>query len=393
MSESGMTSFELPLSEPSPPPPPDGLEESLAEPLLVQNVIWFCRLRWVVAAILLAFGLLGLWAAGLRFAGLKPPGSWPFVLAGVLAVCNVLYLAQARRLRQEGEARHVKMNLWSQIVLDLIVLTVVVYFVGARQSFVAFTYLYHIVLACIFFSVIRSLVVTLLASGLYIGCVAAEWAGAIPEAGIYDGPPLGPLVGFSSPPEILNLASAIGIWLVVWYLGSHLSGLVRRRDTELARTNQRLVAALAERARHMLRTTHELKSPFAAIHAYTQVLRDGYCGPLSEEASRVVLRISARCRRLANEIQEMLQLANLHSTSQHLPQPERLDLADILRWCVDQVRPLADRREIGIDQDFPPTSIVGVPDHLKMLLSNLLLNAVNYSQQGGRVRLACRGVD
>ena len=114
---------------------------------------------------------------------------------------------------------------------------------------------------------------------------------------------------------------AIGIWLVVWYLASHLSSMVRRRDLELTETNARLVAAQEERARHMLATTHQLKAPFAAIYSNAQLLLQGYCGDVPDEALQVIQRITSRSRRLTTEIQEMLQLANLSSTSQQsLPQ-------------------------------------------------------------------------
>jgi hypothetical protein len=37
----------------------------------------------------------------------------------------------------------------------------------------------------------------------------------------------------------------------------------------------------------MLQTTHQLKAPFAAIHANTQLLLKGYTGPLSDPSRAV----------------------------------------------------------------------------------------------------------
>jgi len=99
-------------------------------------------------------------------------------------------------------------------------------------------------------------------------------------------------------------------------------------------------------------------------------------------------RIATRCERLASEIQEMLQLANLQSTAQTPPR-EAVDLATALRWAIAQVRPMAERREIVIERDLRPVRAVAVADHVKMLFSNLLANAVTYSQHGGRVRVSC----
>ena len=64
--------------------------------------------------------------------------------------------------------------------------------------------------------------------------------------------------------------------MAVWYLASRLSTEVRLRDKELEEANQRLVEASEERARHMMQTTHDLKAPFSAIQAKTQLLLGGY---------------------------------------------------------------------------------------------------------------------
>jgi signal transduction histidine kinase len=188
---------------------------------------------------------------------------------------------------------------------------------------------------------------------------------------------------------LLTLFSTVGIWLVVWYLASHMATMVRESNTELAETNRRLVAAQAERSRHMLTTTHQLKAPFAAIHANAHLLLGGYCGPLSKDASQVAERMAARCRRLAAEIQEMLQLANLDSSSQ-LPQPwVDIDVAEVLEWCISQVEQTAQGRQITIDPCIQSAHVRGVEDHLRMLFANLISNAVAYSHCGSRVRVRC----
>ena len=66
------------------------------------------------------------------------------------------------------------------------------------------------------------------------------------------------------------------IWAVIWYLVSRLASAVRSRDRELFLGNRRLRASIEERSQHMLQTTHQLKAPFAAIHALTQLLLGEY---------------------------------------------------------------------------------------------------------------------
>ena len=79
----------------------------------------------------------------------------------------------------------------------------------------------------------------------------------------------------------------------------------------------------------MLRTTHQLKAPFAAIHANTQLLLGGYCGPISAARRHVIGQIAERCEMLSREIKAMLQLANLRS---HAHGPPRAGGARSADW-------------------------------------------------------------
>jgi len=90
---------------------------------------------------------------------------------------------------------------------------------------------------------------------------------------------------------VVDFFFTIGIWLAVWYLASHLSSMVRRREYELATINRRLVAAQKERSQYMLATTHQLKAPFAAIYSNAQLLLQGYCGQIPDQAAQAVQRI------------------------------------------------------------------------------------------------------
>jgi signal transduction histidine kinase len=353
-------------------------------------MLWFCRFRWIVIGTLAAFGILGLVPELLPRFGLRPGTMWAFVIAAMLTLENIGFLAHARFVTRSPTSREAKRNLWGQIIVDLVILTVVVHFVGSLETPVAFAYLFHIVLACIFFSRPESLLVTVMAGALYVSCVWAEAVGISPAAGIYSDTLLRERLAGAPGMTVLHVASALVIWLVVWYLASLLSVMVRERDHELAKTNRRLEEAQEQRMRHMLRTTHELKAPFAAIHANTQLLLKGYCGVLPDEAMPIVERIAQRCRRLADEIQEMLQLANLRTAMASSSDWVELDLREVLQWCIRQVAALAQERRVVIEDELESEKVVAVEDQMKMLFSNVVSNAVTYSYEGGRVRVECR---
>jgi signal transduction histidine kinase len=385
--------YELPLPQELPIDTEiKGSEGPLPEFLLVRNALWFCRIRWLVIATLVCYGVLGLFPRSINYFDIRSPGIWPFVMAAILTLCNLVYLFFART---KTFPSRIILNLWGQIVVDLVILTGVVYFVGSLETNIAFAYLFHIVLSCMFFSRRQSLIVTVLAIIMFAGCIVAEYVLKIlPSMSIF----AEPYHRQNHSPVLViltvNFFLAIGIWLAVWYLASYLSSMVRQRDLELTETNIRLVSAQEERARHMLATTHQLKAPLAAIYSNAQLLLQGYCGDIPDEALQVIQRITSRSRRLTTEIQEMLQLANLSSTSQQSLPRTRMVSTDLLLWCKSQVEPIARERGVTFKLNVRPVAIVGNEDHFKMLFVNLMSNAVIYSHRNGQVRIGCfKGLD
>ena len=182
----------------------------------------------------------------------------------MLVAVNVAYLAMVRAASRGAAARVAgTAGLWLQILLDLAVLTVVVHYLGSLETYAPFMYLFHIVLACIFFPLRAEPAGDALGHGDVPGLRSAWKAlGVVPPD---------PCWRVSLMPDRERRAagrrwrayfgSVVFISGTVWYLASRLAGALRQRDAELAAINRRLVAATEERARYMLRTTHQLKAP------------------------------------------------------------------------------------------------------------------------------------
>ena len=255
---------------------------SLPEPLLVKNAIWFCYIRWVVVFILASLVVPGVAADIIKGRTLSGGSVGALVMAGILALYNIVFYLHAAGLRRSEKPRGVRLNLWGQIVLDLVLVTAFVHFLGSIETFVSFVYLFHIALAAMLLSRGQSMAVALVACGLYAACVFAELVGLLGGQGYLATHSVPE--HFSSAPltAIANFSFATLILMVMWYLTSELSGKVQARDVELEEANRRLQAALAERAKHMLRTAEELKTPLSAVHANLQLLLKWYLGEFED---------------------------------------------------------------------------------------------------------------
>lgn len=372
---------------------PDETPEAAADgPLLLHHAEWFCKLRWLVVVAMLALALVAALAGDwLLQYGIRLQAGWPLGVAGVLAVANAAYLAMLRAARNSPNLTAAADRcLWLQILVDLAVLTAVVHFLGSVETVAPLMVLFHIVLVCIFFSSAQSLAVTGIALAMYLLCVVLEGSGIVPAESTWAS--FSPAARSGLPGGVLaaHVCAVAFISVTVWFLASRLAGALRQRDAELAATNRRLMAATDERARHMLQTTHQLKAPFAAIHANTQVLLGGFCGKLPDEALGVIGRIADRCEMLSREIKAMLQLANLRSSAQDSPRPTAIELHELLRTCLAALEPLATKRGICFVENIAVATIRGVHDHVVMMIDNLLSNAVAYSCDGQQVSVSCQ---
>lgn len=375
--------------DPSPPqgasPQPSGWE-GLGSAVLLQNARWFTQIRWVAVVVLTLFAAAGSGAPeAFRSLRLEPPGAWPWVLAGFLTLVNILIVATLHWLSPRATRAAVVANIWMQIVVDLLVLTVLVHLVGSTETVIAFAYLFHITLACIFLGRRESFFVMLLSAVLFLSVVAAESAGLLPPHCI-----LAHGVPFRAP-DALSSALVAGPtvfgWLVVWYLVSTISGAVRQRDRELDAANTRLLLADAEKNLQILRVTHDLKAPFSGIESNIQVLRAAHWDDIPQAVRDIICRIEARGATLRARIGDILTLGNLRSAPEFEPDAEPVDLQALLAAVIQEAQGLATQKGVSVELKSEQGEVRSSARQLRILFSNLVANAVSYSPAGSTVEV------
>ncbi len=357
--------------------------EGLGRTLLLSNSRWFMRLRWIVVAVFVSAALaLDLLRDPVRSAGLISPARSLWVLAGILAAADSLLFLAARRFDGRTRVELLRAHLWAQIIIDLLVLTLLVHAIGSTSTFVAFAYLFHIALSCIFFPARESFLVTVVASLLYLATVALEAALVWPQSGALGGVAPGPP---GAPLRMVFALSAVFTWFVVWYLVSTLSKAVRRRDQQLETANDQLREADRIKNQQVIVTTHELKAPFSGIQANIEVLKGRFRQELSPPAQEIVDRIELRARTLSERISAILLLGELRSRRAEPLARETVDLKALTDAALQELAEKAAAANIAVDACVPAITVPGNAKHFSLLLVNLLANAITYSHPGDRV--------
>lgn len=137
--------------------------------------------------------------------------------------------------------------------------------------------------------------------------------------------------------------------------------------------------------------SHELKTPLASIKAYTETLLDW---ALRDETVNVrfLNRIEEQADRLNQLILDLLSLAKLesgHQPFEHGP----LELAPVLRTCVEAQRDRAEAKRLDLRVDLAPLDqhlqVIADEEAVRQIFDNLIDNALKHTPEGGSVRLSC----
>ncbi len=181
---------------------------------------------------------------------------------------------------------------------------------------------------------------------------------------------------------------------VVGYIGSG------EDVTERVETERTLLAALEREHESVLRlqevdhvkqelvsnVSHELRTPITSISGYAELLADGSLGELNRQQADAMQRIERNVTRLGLLVEDLLLLSRAEAG--HLRLDRRpLDLRDVARESFDLVGPLAAQRALALTLDVPdaPVTVLGDPDSLERVVTNLTGNAVKFTPDGGRV--------
>jgi len=129
--------------------------------------------------------------------------------------------------------------------------------------------------------------------------------------------------------------------------------------------------------------SHELRTPLAAITGYVDLIDAGIAGPLTDQQHAYLQRIQLQAQELIRVITEILTYSRTESERERI-RVQRFDPRPLVERVAGAMRPFADdkglRMEVEIGQ-LPP-SIESDPARLENILTNLVSNAVKFTNRG-----------
>lgn len=132
--------------------------------------------------------------------------------------------------------------------------------------------------------------------------------------------------------------------------------------------------------------SHELRTPVTSIIGFSeQLIDDESLDPEAKQAGQVIYR---NARRLADVIEDVLELSQLSTQRASTRAPENIDLGRLLRHCIEDtlgIVPPSQRVQVDLHGVDDPVLLRVVEQDLVRVCANLLSNAIKFSPRGGVV--------
>ena len=140
--------------------------------------------------------------------------------------------------------------------------------------------------------------------------------------------------------------------------------------------------------------SHELRTPLNAIIGFSEVLRDGLMGDLTEKQRAFIGDIFGSGKHLLSLINDILDLSKVEAGKMTLDL-ESMPVGSMFVNSLSIIREKAASRRIRLDLDLGDEDQGAIqvdPRKVKQILYNLLSNAMKFTPEGGRVTLRARRV-
>ena len=169
---------------------------------------------------------------------------------------------------------------------------------------------------------------------------------------------------------------------------------LQQLQTQADLTNQELTRLVKANQDNISQLAHELKNPLNSIIGYSELIlrssrknieaQDTF--PHLEQTERV-LRNGRHLLRLINDALEISR----YSAGKMKLQLAPTDVRSLIKDVLEMLQPLADAKELQmvIDCDRAPEKVLTDPLRLQQIVTNLLSNAIRYTESG-TIQLTCQ---
>ncbi len=211
-----------------------GISRNLVKAELVSSVSWLIKLRWIAGAGV----LIATWAVHILLRVGAPVAVLSAIGVAIL-LYNTFFFISERRAKQRGasEDEFQSLAIW-QTALDWLAMTLLFHYSGGVESPAIWYFIFHIIIAAIFFPRHTAFLLSILAILLVSGTVLLEYIGLLPHHPLEN---YLPVSLYQSPLYVLGVLGFFSTTAIfVTFLVGSIQERLRRREAEVIQLSEDL---------------------------------------------------------------------------------------------------------------------------------------------------------
>jgi signal transduction histidine kinase len=157
---------------------------------------------------------------------------------------------------------------------------------------------------------------------------------------------------------------------------------------DLRLANRHLDESRVRKDEFLASVSHELRTPLNVVLGYVDVLLDDSFGRLEPAQRDILHRITKNASNLSHLINDLLDLSRIEAQRMRI-EMDVVELEPMFADLCSVMDVLLAGRDVAFEASIAPECayVHADPDRLKQIVSNLLVNAVKFTE-GGRIALA-----
>lgn len=165
---------------------------------------------------------------------------------------------------------------------------------------------------------------------------------------------------------------------------------LQAKELELTMANKRLEKLEEAKSKFVAVTTHQLRTPLAAIKWTLSMLSAGQLGPITEDQKPFIDKAFKSTERVIAIVNDLLHVDNIEAeVSDYTFVPVQLE--EVIDSIIFEFTAPAQSKYLKINFERPTRTIPTItadPIKLRMVFENLIDNAIKYTPQHGTVTIA-----
>jgi len=339
---------------------------------------WFIKLRWYAACSLIIYWLL---LNFLPFLKITNTQSFIILFSSIIIAVYNYYFLQVYKKGIQLTNSPLKVSIL-QIIFDLLVLSIIVYFSGGIEAPIFMFYLFHMIIASL---ILPTKLVYVIAANLILGfsiLSMSEFYGIIPHQSIYG---LYPIYLYNSEGFVFSVLIIFSLVLFISIkLTSKIADELYSRERQLRLALDDVHRSEELKQKYISAVVHELKSPIAAATSGIELVLGDYLGSIGSDVRNTLERSKIRLKESIDNINNILRVSRFKLLNKI--EEEQIILPVLINNLLEKLNPIIERKQINVNfEKNDGVFIQGDKVLLELVFSNLIGNAIKYTPKPGNI--------